>query len=123
MVPGALVKSHVDISCGSLSQLQKYPKSGAEDCLVGKSAIISDSQSSISATHMVKGLCYSAGCPLPTYMHVKNVPKLKLLWASVSLAYKEGQNIGEEACVLKLISFRGRHDIAVSRQESKDTGF
>lgn len=51
-------------------------------------------------------------------------PKLKLLWASISLGiYKEGQDIGEEACVLKLINFRGCHDIAVSRQESKDTGF
>lgn len=75
MVPGALVKSHVDISCSLLSQLQKYPKSGAEDCLVGKSAIKSDGLSSISATHMVKGLYYSASCPLPTYLHIKNVPQ------------------------------------------------
>lgn len=50
-------------------------------------------------------------------------PKLKLLWASISLVYKERQDIGEEDCVLKLINFKGRHDIAVSRQESKDTGF
>lgn len=50
-------------------------------------------------------------------------PKLKLLWASISLAYKEGQDIGEEACVVNLVSFRGRHDTAVSRQERKGTGF
>lgn len=53
----------------------KNTQSRAEDCSVGKSAIKSDGLSSISATHMGKGLYYSASCPLPTYLHIKNVPQ------------------------------------------------